>query len=200
MAAAARRVRARLVGHLARRARLSPRYRRDGDGALDHRAVDDQHRRPRALLVFAARRADPVLCRLDGRGAGRLGVAATAQLRPAARLAAASDAARRDGAAQPAARRRRCDRMGLAPARHRNPRAAVSAGDRRHLLCRAAGRLAAAETEDELRSDPRPCDHTESWAKAIKPAVAQAGAAGGFLDHRGADRCGACAWAYRARR
>ena len=42
--------RACLVGHQPRRARLSPRRRRDGPGAGGGRAVDDQHRRLRLVV------------------------------------------------------------------------------------------------------------------------------------------------------
>ena len=47
------------------------------------------------------------------------------------------------------------DRMGLAPAGHRDAGAVLLARDRRHLLCRPAGREPAAEAEDQLRPDPR---------------------------------------------
>ena len=43
-----------------------------------------------------------------------------------------------------------------------------SPGDRRHLLCRAEGRLAAVQAEDQLRPDPGPGDHAATSPQATR--------------------------------
>ncbi len=123
-----------------------------------------------------------------GRARRRL-VAAVPQLRPAARLAAQSG--------------RRCSRWRGAtcrsppPTRSNGARAGSTSPSsacssrriRRRLLCRAAGRLAAAEAEDQLRSDPRAGHHPEA-RRGRQGGGRPAGAPGRLLDHRrpGRDR------------
>ena len=65
-----------------------------------------------------------------------------------------------------------------------------SPGDRRHLLCRAAGRLAAGQAQDQLRSDPRPGDQPQP-RRGRQGGGRQAGAPGRLLGDRGARRGGA---------
>ena len=135
----------------------------------DRRALGDQHRRRRALFTHFHR--DGLIIAYVVSVVAGLGAALWrlfAQLRPAARLEAASGGADGGGAAQHPARRRRRDRMGLAPARHRHPRPVRRALLCRPLLCRAAGRLDAAEAEDQLRSDPRAGHHPEARRRATR--------------------------------
>ncbi len=83
----------------------------------------------------------------------------------AARVAAAPRASDRSCAAQRTARRRRRDRMGNAPARPVHSRPVHLADDLRHLAYGAAGRLAAAEAQDQFRADPRPRHHAKPRRK-----------------------------------
>jgi hypothetical protein len=64
------------------------------------------------------------------------------------------------------------------------------ADDRRHLLCRAAGRLAAGQAQDQLRPDPRPGDQPQPRRRR-QGVGRQAGAAGRLLGDRRAKRGGA---------
>ncbi|CAA9497359.1 MAG: Membrane protein, partial [uncultured Sphingomonadaceae bacterium] len=161
-AASADHLRDRLVRRGARSARLSRRHRVHGARAVGDRAMGDQHRRRGPVLhPVAARRADHRLCPLDGRGDARQPVAAVAELWKPARMAAAAGTPAPPGARQRAARRRRRDRMGVAAHRYRDSGAVLLAGDRRRLLCRAAGHEPAAEAQDQLRPDPGPRDHPQ---------------------------------------
>ena len=108
LAAADGHLRHRRRRHRPRRARLPPRYRRDGPRPRDRRAVDDQHRRRRLRSDLPggggrhplARRADHRLCDLGDGGADRVAVAALPQLRPAPR---AGSRTRRSSSTSPAA-------------------------------------------------------------------------------------------------
>ena len=157
MAAAAGDLRHRRRRRRARRARLSPQCRaRPSTSAPIVEPWTISIAAGALVLPLLPRRADHRLC--ASRSPPALAAALWRLFRSygrAARLAAASGRACGGRAAQRAARRRRRDRMGLAPARHRDPRPVLRAGCGRRLLCRAAGRLAAAEAEDQLRSDPR---------------------------------------------
>ena len=165
----------------------------------DRRAVDDHHRRLRLVVHLDQGRADHRLCAVDDRRAGRVDDPVPQELWPAARLEPAPGGAVADGAAQPARRRRRRGRMGLAPHRHRRARAVLLAGDRRHLLCRAAGRLAAVEAQDQLRPDPRPGDQPQPRRRRQGRGRA-AGAPGRLLGDRRAGRRWRSRSAFRARR
>ena len=154
----------------ARRIGLPARRPLDGPCPRDRRAVGDQHRRRRALPhPLQAGRPDPRLCPLRRRRPRHRLVAIVPQLRHRARLAPPPRDADGGGAAQHPAGRRRRHRMVLAPARHRHPRPVRRAAIRRHLLCRPAGRLDAAEAEDQLRPDPRPGHHPEARTRATRP-------------------------------
>eukprot|EP01136_Pigoraptor_vietnamica_P027404 Opistho-1_new@83668 len=102
-------------------------------------------------------------------------------------MATASRAPDRSCAAQRTARRRRRDRMGHAPPRPLHSRPVHFADDLRHLLYGAAGRLAAAKAENQLRADPWPRHHAKSRRKAACRRGGT-GQPGRFLDHRRAGR------------
>src|SRR3546814_12304025 len=74
----------------------------------------------RSLLRFAARRADPLLCALDGRCTGRFDCAADKELWQTARMAATSHTIVAHGTAEYAPRRRRLGGMGFAQDRSCN--------------------------------------------------------------------------------
>src|SRR3546814_5288722 len=111
----------------------------------------------RSLLRFAARRAVPLLCALDGRCTGRFDCAADKELWQTARMAAPSHTIVAHGTAEYAPRRRRWGGMGFAQARSCNIGPFRHALYRRHLLCGAAGGFLAAKAEDQF------C--TDSWAR-----------------------------------
>ncbi len=96
---------------------------------------------------------------------------------------APSPAALAHDAAQPAARRGRCHRVGHAPSGSGHSRPVRSALCRGHLLCRAAGRLAPAEAQDQLRADSWTRHHAQHRARQSRRDRAS-GEPGRLLDRR----------------
>ena len=117
----------------------------DGPRALDRRAVDDQHRRLRAVVTCRSwsRRGDGLIIAY----VLSMVAALIAALIPLVRCYGMPHGwkpdlptAWRTAVAQRAARRRRRGRMGVAPDRPRGARRVPAGKLRRHLLCGAAGR------------------------------------------------------------
>ena len=166
-------LRAGLVGHLPR-----PRWpiamtsaRRCGRGRSS--SPGPSRSSPSAgIFISEPRRPDHRLRAVDGRGADRLGHPVREKLWPAARLEPDPGTlwrlARRNlpvaaaDAVEWGSRRVDIAVLGLF----------FSPADRRHLLCRAAGRLAAGQAQDQLRPDPRAGDQP-NLAEGDKVAVAK---------------------------
>src|SRR3546814_13444996 len=107
--------------------------------------MDNKHRCVGFLLLFAARRADPLLCAHDGGCTGRFDCTADKELWQTARMAAPSHTIVAHGTAEYAPRRRRWGGMGFAQARSCNIGPFRHALYRRPLLCGAAGGFLAAK-------------------------------------------------------
>ena len=90
-----------------------------------------------------------------------------------------------DGPAQPAAGGGRRRRVGVAATGHGDIGAVRQPGGDRRLLCRAAGRVAAAKAQDQFRPDPGAGHHPQPGREQSGRHCA-AGEPSGFLDHRGA--------------